>query len=127
MRPQETFLSTGWHMGMTIMCKNGDAEELSAIFTDEIVTSPNPNYQIKLGEGPSSQGVSYAFALTHTAVYSDSLTPVRLCCRLDAFGTAERGSYQSLSAVLIRGRNPIPVSRPHHSLITMTRLLEFAI
>ena len=66
----QTYLTSGWHVGMCIMAKNGDPHELESVWSDRLVSSPNPSYQVKLGEGPSSIGNQWAgFTLVHYAVW----------------------------------------------------------
>ena len=66
----QTYLTSGWHVGMCIMAKNGDPHELESVWSYRLVSSPNPSYQVKLGEGPSSIGNQWAgFTLVHYAVW----------------------------------------------------------
>ena len=46
----QTYLTSGWHVGMCIMAKNGDPHELESVWSDRLVSSPNPSYQVKLGD-----------------------------------------------------------------------------
>ena len=74
MRPDETYLSSGWHNAMVLINMGGEASKLLSIFRDDVfvsttVTSPNAGYQLKLGEGPSSVDNEWAgFTLIHYVV-----------------------------------------------------------
>lgn len=105
MHPEQTYLTSGWHIGMSIICKNGDPGELFAVFNDEgVVESPNANYQLKLGEGPASVDNEWAgFTLLHYVVeryYQDRIGKagaqayieklLEAGCRADAYDISKK-------------------------------------
>ena len=67
-----SYLNSGWHAGMTVMCRNGDPSELGALFAapSGAVSHPDPNYQLRAREGPPSKwGAWEGFTLIHFAVW----------------------------------------------------------